>query len=154
MYSAAWTSKCHIRSSHIMGCIYRFGMYVAHALYIRPPYVVESRWPPRVREMYAVHTPLAPWIRSGQVLIHDIIRSGIAIHTPYAPHVCPPCTIDTQLICNTCEIVAPEMFHQTVSAILPCICSFFCTPYQRRGVAGQWNRGIRFEFTIYQLWFR
>ena len=57
--------------------------------------------------MYAVHTPLALWIRNGQVLIRDIIRSGIAIHTPYAPHVRHPCVIDTQLKRNTCEIVAP-----------------------------------------------
>ena len=66
-----------------MRCIYRFGMYAAHALYKRPPYAIESSWPPRVRGMYAVHTPLALWIRHGQVLIRDIIRSGIAIHTPY-----------------------------------------------------------------------
>ena len=124
-------------------CIHKFGRYAAHALYIRPPYAIESRWPPRVRGMYAGHTPLAPWIRNGQVLIRDIIRSGIAIHTPYAPHVRHPCVIDTQLIRNTCEIVAPEMFHQTISAILLRICYFFRTPYERRGIAGQWNRGFR-----------
>ena len=119
-----------------------FGMYAAHALYKRPPYAIESRWLPRVRGMYAVHTPFAPWICHGQVLIRDIIRSGIAIHTPYAPHVRHPCAIDTQLIRNTCEIVAPEMFQQTISTILWHICSFFRTPYKRRGIAGQWNRGI------------
>ena len=135
--------------SHIMRCIYRFGMYAAHALYIRPPYVIESRWPPRVRGMYAVHTPLAPWIRNGQVLIRDIMSSDIAIHTPYAPHVRHPCAIDTQLIRNTCDIVAPEMFHQTVSAILSRICSFFRTPYERRGIAGQWNRGITTSKSVY-----
>ena len=142
MYSTTWTFKCHTRSSHIMRCIYRFGMYAAHALYIRPPYAIESRWPPRVRGMYAVHTPLALWIRNGQVLIRDIIRSGIAIHTPYAPHVRRPCAIDTQLIRNTSEIVAPEVFHQTISAILLRICSFSRTPYERHSIAGQWNRGI------------
>ena len=141
MYSTTWTFKCHIRSSYIMRCIYRFGMYAAHAPYIRPPHAIESHWPPRVRGMYAVHTPLAPCILNGQVLI----RSGIAIHTPYAPHVRHPYAIDTQLIRNTCEIVAPEMFHQTVSAILPRICSFFRTPYERRGIAGQWNTGITFH---------
>ena len=36
-------------------CIYKFGMYAAHALYIRPPYAIESRWPQRVRGMYAAH---------------------------------------------------------------------------------------------------
>ena len=123
-----------------MRCIYRFGMYAIHALYIRPPYAIESRWPPRVRGMYAVHTPLALWIRNGQVFISDIIRSGIAIHTPYAPHVRHPCAIDTQLIRNTCEIVALEMFHLTISAILLRICSFSRTPYERHGIAGQWNR--------------
>ena len=143
MYLTTWTFKCHIHSSHVMRFIHKFGMYAAHALYIRPPYAIKSRWPPRVREMYAVHTPLAPWIRNGQVLIHDIIRSGIAIHTQYAPHVRHPCVIDTQLIRNTCEIVAPEMFHQTISAILLRICYFFRTPYERRGIAGQWNRGIK-----------
>ena len=122
--------------------LYRFGMYAAHVLYIRPPYAIESRWPPRVRGMYDVHTPLVPWIRNGHVLIRDIIRSGIVIHTPYAPHVRHPCAIDTQLIRNTCEIVAPEMFHQTLSAILSRIGSFFRTPYERCGIAGQWNRGI------------
>ena len=110
MNSTTWTFKCHIRSPHIMRCIYRFGMYAAHVLYIRPPYAIESRWPPRVRGMYAVRTPLAPWIRNGRVLKRDIIRSGIVIHTPYAPHVRHPCAIDSQLIRNTCEIVAPEMF--------------------------------------------
>ena len=138
MYSTAWTFKCHIRSSRIMRCIYRFGMYAAHALYIRPPYVIDSRWPPRVRVMYTVHTPLAPWKRNGQVLIRDIIRSGIAIHTPYAPHVRHPCAIDTQLIRNTFEIVPLEMFHQTISAILLRICSFFSyavgAPWHRRQV--------------------
>ena len=82
------------------------------------------------------------WNRSiGQVLIRDIIRSGIAIHTAYAPHLCNPYAIDTQIIRNTCEIVAPEMFHQTISAILLRICSFLRTPYERRGLAGQWNKG-------------
>ena len=125
MYSTTWTFKCHIHSSHIMRCIHKFGIYAAHALYIRPPYAIESRWPPRVRGMYAVHTPLVPWIRNGQVLIRGIIRRVIAIHTPYAPHVRHPCVIDTQLIRNTYEIVAPEMFHQTISAILLRICYFF-----------------------------
>ena len=60
-----------------MRCIYRLGMYATHALYIRPPYAIESRWPPRVRGMHAVHTPLAPWIRNSQVLIGDIIRSKL-----------------------------------------------------------------------------
>ena len=122
-----------------MSSFYRFGMYAAHALYIRSPYTVESRWSPRVRGMYAMHASLAPWIRNGQVLIRDIKRSGIAIH---APHVRHPCAIDTQLVRNTCEIAAPEMFHQTISAMLLRICPFFRTPYERSGVAGQWNRGI------------
>ena len=142
MYSTTRTFKCHIHSSHIMRYIYRFGMYAAHALYIRPSYAIESRWPPHVRGMYATHTPLALWIRNGQVLIRDIIRSGIAIHTPYAPHVRHPSAIDTQLIRNTCEIAAPEMYHQTISAILLRICSFSRTPHERHGIAGQWNRGI------------
>ena len=137
--------KCHNHSLHIMRCIYRFGMYAAHALYKRAPYAIESHWPPRVRGMYAVHTPFAPWIRHGQVLVRDIICSGIAIHTPYAPHVRHPCAIDMQLIRNTCEIVAPEMFHQTISAILLRICSFFRTLYKRCAIAGQWNRGIRLK---------
>ena len=38
--------------------------------------------------------------------------------------------------------MAPEMFHQTISAILLRIYNFFRTPYERRGIAGQWNRGI------------
>ena len=76
----------------------------------------------------------------------DIIRNGIAINAPYVPHVRHPCAIDTQLIRNTCEI-APDMFHQTFSVILLRICSFFRTPYKRRGIAGQWNRGIRQEIT-------
>ena len=97
-----------------MKCIYRFGMYADHALYIRPSYVIESRWSPRVRGMYAVHTPIAPWIRNGQVLLRDIMRSGIAIHAQYVPHVLYPYAVDTQLIRNRCKIVAPEMFHQTV----------------------------------------
>ena len=76
-----------------------------------------------------------------QVLIRDTIRSSIAIHAPYdAPHVRHPFAIDTQLKRNTCEIVAPEMFHQTISAILLRICSFFRTPYERNGIADQWNR--------------
>ena len=125
-----------------MRCIYRLGMYAAHTLYIRPPYAAESRWSSCMRRMYAVHTPFARWIRNGQVLIRDIIRSGIAIHAPYAPHVRHSCANDAQLIRNTCERVAPEMFHQTISAILLCIWSFFRTPYERSGIAGQWNRGI------------
>ena len=87
-----------------------------------------------------MHTPLASWIRKGQVLVYDIIRSGITI---YAPHVPYPCTIDMQLIRNTCEIVALEMFHQTISAILLHICSFLRMLYERSGIAGQWNRGLR-----------
>ena len=125
-----------------MRCIYRLGMYAAHALYIRPPYTAESRWSPCIHRLYAVHAPFAPWIRNGQVLICDIIRSGIAIHAPYAPHVRHPCANDAQLIRNTCERVAPEMFHQTILAILLRICSFFRTPYERSGIVGQWNRGI------------
>ena len=101
MNSTTWTFKCHIRSPHIMRCIYRFGMYAAHVLYIRPQYAIESRWPPRVRGMYAVRTPFAPWIRNGRVLKRDIIRSGIVIHTPYAPHVRHPCAIDTQHMRNS-----------------------------------------------------
>ena len=112
-----WTSKCHIHRSHIckryhkniMRCIYKFGMYTARALYIRQPYAIESCWSPRVRDMYAVHTPLAQWIRNCQVLIRDIIRSGSAIHASYAPHVRNPCAIDTQLIRNTCEIWPLQM---------------------------------------------
>ena len=129
-------------TAHIMSRIYRFGMYAVHALYKRPPYAIEFRWSPCVRRMYAVHTPLAPWLRNGQVPIRDIIRSDIAIHTPYAPHVRHPCATDTQLIRNACEIVAPEMFHQTILAILLRICSFLRTSCERRGIAGQWNRGI------------
>ena len=125
-----------------MRCIYRFGIYAAHALYICPPYAKESHWSPRVRGMYAVRMPLAPWIRNGQVLIHDIICSGIAIDAPYALHERHPCAIDTQLIRNTCEIVAPEMFHQTILVILLSICSFCHTPYEHHGIAGQWNRGF------------
>ena len=79
-----------------------------------------------------MHTPLAPWIRNGLVLTRDTTCSGIAIHAPYAPHVRHPFAIDTQLKRNTCEIVAPEMFHQTISAILLPICSFFRTPYERK----------------------
>ena len=131
-----------------MRCFYRFRMYAAHALYMRAPYVTELRWPPRVRGMYAVHTPLALWIHNGQVLLRDIIRSGIAIHTPYVPHVRHPCAIDTQLIRNTCEIVAPEMFHQTISAMLLRICSFSRTLYERHGIAGQWNRGITLPLSL------
>ena len=128
--------------TYLMTCIYRFDIYAAHALYKRPPYAIESRWLPRVRGMYAVHTPLAPWIHDGQVRIRDIICSGIAIHTPYAPHVRHPCAIDSQLICKTCEIVALEMFHQTISAILLHIYSFCRTLYKCHGSAGQWKRGI------------
>ena len=137
----------HSQVTYIMKCTYRFGMYAVHALPIRPPCAIESHWPPRVRGMYVAHTPLAPWIRNGQALIHDIIRSGIAINAPYAPHVRHPCAIDAQLIRNTCEIVAPQMFHQTTSAILLRICPFFRTPYERRGIAGQWNRGIMISST-------
>ena len=133
--------KCHNHSLHIKRWIYRFGMYATHALYKRPPYAIESRCPPRIRGMCAVHTPLAPWIRHGQVLIRDIIRSGIAIHTPYAPHVRHPCAIDTQLIRNTCQIVAPEIFHQTISAISLRICSF-CVAYQLR-INGAWVTHMR-----------
>ena len=111
-----------------MKCTYRFSMYAVHALPIRPPCAIELRWPQRVQGMYVVHTPLAPWIRNGQVLIRDIICSGIAINAPYAPHVRHPCAIDAQLIRNTCEIVAPQMFHQTTSAILLRICPFFSYP--------------------------
>ena len=89
---------------------------------------------------FAGRAPLAPWIRNGQILICDISHSGIAIHTPYAQHVRCPCAIDTQLIRNMCEIVAPEMFRQT--AILLRICSYLRTPYERRGIAGQWNGDI------------
>ena len=49
----------HSQLTYIMMCIYRFGMYAAHALYIRPPYVIESRWSPRVRGMYAVYATCA-----------------------------------------------------------------------------------------------
>ena len=122
-----------------------------HALYIRPPYAIDSRWSPRLRGVNAVHTPLALRIRNGQVLICDIIRSGITSHTPYAQHVRHPCASDTQLMRNTCEIVAPEMFHQTISAILLRICSFFRTPYERCGIAAQWNRGLN---TRYFPWYQ
>ena len=143
----------HSQVTYIMRCIHRFGMYTAHALPIRPPYVIESRWPPRVHGMYAVHTPLALWIRNGQVLMR-YIRSGIAINAPYARHVRHPCAIYAQLITNTCEILVPQMFHQTISAILLRICPFFRTPYERRGIAGQWNRGMtafkRTKFSLIQ----
>ena len=125
-----------------MRCIYRFGMYAVHALYICPPYAIESRWSRHVRGLYAVRTPLAPWICNDHVLMRDIIRSGIAIDASHALHVRHPCAIDTQLIRNICEIVAPEMFHQTISAILLRICSFFRTPYERRCIAGQCKRGL------------
>ena len=115
----------HSQVTCIMKRTYRFGMYAVHALPIRPPCAVESRWPPRVRGMHVVHTPLAPWIRNGQVLIRDIIRSGIAINAPYAPHVRHPCAIDAQLKRNTWEIVAPQMFHQTTSAICCVSVHFF-----------------------------
>ena len=35
------------------------------------------------------------------------------------------------------------MFHQTISAILLRICSLFRTTYERNGIVGQWNRGIK-----------
>ena len=63
-------------------------------------------------------------------------------HSCVIRHVSHPCTIGTPLIRNTCEIVTPEMFHQTILVISLRICSFFRTPYERRGIAGQWNRGI------------
>ena len=75
-----------------MWCICRLGMYAAHALYIRSLYAIESRWSPRVREMYVMHTPFAPWICYGQVFIRDIIRCGIAIHVRHS------CALDAQLI--------------------------------------------------------
>ena len=118
-----------------MKCTYRFGMYAVHALPIRPPCAIESRWPPRVRGMYVVHTPLAPWIRNGQVLIRDVIRSGIPINAPYVPHVRHPSAIDAQLIRNTCEILVLQMFHQATSAILLCICRFFS-----HAVRAPWHR--------------
>ena len=108
----------HSQVTYTMRCIHRFGMYAAHALAIHPPYAIESLWPPRVRGMYTVHTPLGPWIRNGQVLIRYIIRSGIAINAPFTQHVRHLCAIDAQLIRNACEIVAPQMFHRTISAIL------------------------------------
>ena len=136
-----WTFKCHIHIPHIcyykniMRCFYRFGMYAAHALYIRSPYTVESCWSPRARGMYAMHASLALWICNGQVLICNIIRSGIAIHAPNAPHVRHPCAIDTQLVCNTYETVAPEMFHQTISAMLQCMYLFIFS----NAVWAQWR---------------
>ena len=137
----------HSQVTYMMRWIYRFSMYAANALPIRPPYAIESCWPPRIRGLYAVHMPLAPWTRNGQVLIRHITPSGITINAPYAPHVRYPCAIDAQLIRNTCEIVAPQMLHQTISTILLRICPFFRMPYERRGIPGQWNRGIR-------LWWR
>ena len=95
--------------------------------------------------MHVVHTSLVPWICNGQVVIRDIICSGIAMHMPYASHVRHPCAIDTQLIHNTCEIVVPEMFHRTISAILLHICSFLRTPYECRIIDSQWNRGITYD---------
>ena len=143
MYSATLTFwNVTITAHNLMRCIYRFCMYAAHALYKRPPYAIESRWTPHIRgDVRCVHATFAvntPW-SSSHTQHH---RSGIAIHAPYAPHVRHPCAIDMQLIRNTCETVAPEMFHQTISAILLRICSFFRMPYKRRGIAGQWNRGI------------
>ena len=103
--------------------MYMIAMYEAHMLYIRPSYAAESSWSPRVRGMHAMHTPLAPWIRNGQVLIRNTMRSGIVIHALYAPHMRHPRAIDTQFKRNTCEKVAPKMFHWTISAILLRICS-------------------------------
>ena len=140
-----WTFKYHINVTTRI----EWGVFIGSAC-VRSPCAVHT---PAIRRrielitartgMYPMHTPFAPWIRNNQVLIRNTIRSGIAIHAPYSPHVHHPFAIDTQLKCNTCEIVAPEMFHQTISAILLGICSFFCTLYEHNGIAGQWNRGIK-----------
>ena len=116
----------HSQVTYIMRCIYRFGMYAAHALPIRPPYAIESRWPPRVRGMYAVHTPLAPWTRNGHVLIRNIIRRGIAINATYASPMRHRCAVHTQHMRNS----------SAGEAILLRICPFLRTRYERRGIAG------------------
>ena len=74
-------------ASHIMRCIHRFVMYEAHALYTRPPYAIELRWLPSIRGLYTVHTPLALWIRNGQVLIRNIIRHMRRMCVTNAPSI-------------------------------------------------------------------
>ena len=101
--------------TYITRCMYRFSMYAAHALYIRPPYAIKS---PRLLGMYAVHTPLAPWIRKGQVGIRYIIRSGIAIHMPYALHVRHPCAVDTQHMRNSSARDVPPNHPGNLTAYL------------------------------------
>ena len=134
IYSTTWTFRCHIHSSHIMRCIHKFGMYAAHALYIRPPYAIESRWPPRVRGMYAVHTPLAPWIRNGQVLIRDIIRSGIAIHTPCASPMRHWYAVDTQHMRNSSAGDVPPNHLGDLAAYLLIFSYAVWAPWHRQPV--------------------
>ena len=144
MYSTTWTFKCHIHSSHIMRCIHKFGMYAAHALYIRPPYAIESRWPPRVRGMYAMHTLLAPWIRNGQVLIRDIIRSGKLWHR-HSHAKCVACAspmrhwyaVDTQHMRNNSTGDVPPNHLGDLAVYLLFFSYAVCiwAPWHRRPVA-------------------
>ena len=70
------------------------------------------------------------------ILIRDIVY---AVASPFMRRMC---VTHSPLIRNTRGKVAPKMFHQTISAILLRICSFLRTQHERRGITGQWNRGI------------
>ena len=108
--------------------------------------------------MYAVHTPLTPCIRNGQVLIRDIIRSGIAIHTPYAPHVRHPCVIcnpvDTQHMQNSSAgDVPPNHLGDLAAYLLIFSYAVWASWHRRRVEQGHYNQGLTFNKNkLAQMW--
>ena len=132
-----------------MKCTYRFGMYAVHELPIRPPCAIESRWPPRVRGMYVVHTPLAPWIRNGQILIRNIIRSGIAINAPCASPMHHRCAVDMQHMQNSSAADVPSNHLGDLAAYLfiffVCHTSAVASPASGTGALGNVDPELCFQ---------
>ena len=122
----------HSEFIYSMKCIDRFGMYADHALYIRPSYVIESRtWD--VRCAYANCAVDTQW--SGSHTRH---------HAQWHRHTCTICAACALPIRRGYAVDTQQMQNSSAGDVPPNrICSFSRTPYERRGIAGQWNRGIR-----------
>ena len=136
-----WTGHLNvIFRAHIymMRCIYRFGMYAHHALYIRPPYAIESRWSSTVaarawdaRCAYATYVVDTQW--SGSHTRH---------HTQWHRHsyaICAACAspmrhwyaVETLHMRNSSAGDVPPKHHSDLTAYL------FIFPY---AVRARWHR--------------
>ena len=126
-----WTIKCHFHSSHIMRCIHKFGMYAAHALYIRPPYAIESRRLPRVRGMYAVNTQWSSSLMQHHTQWH---RHSYAIYAACASPMCHWYAVDTQHMRNSSAGDVPPNHLGDLAAYLLLFSYAVWAPWHRRPV--------------------